>query len=69
MKKFFRNILIGLLSLSAASAVAQDTDISFFTETGEILSNMPTSLDMGEREPVECNNPRIDDVIGQKVVY
>jgi gliding motility associated protien GldN len=69
MKKFFRNILIGLLSLSAASAVAQDTDISFFTETGEILSNMPTSLDMSEREPVEYNNPRIDDVIWQKTVY
>lgn len=69
MKKFFRNILIGLLSLSAASTVAQDTDISFFTETGEILSNMPTSLDMSEREPVEYNNPRIDDVIWQKTVY
>jgi gliding motility associated protien GldN len=69
MKKFFRNILIGLLSLSAASAVAQDTDISFFTETGEILSNMPTSIDLSEREPVEYNNPRIDDVIWQKTVY
>ena len=69
MKKFFRNILIGLLSLSSASAVAQDTDISFFTETGEILSNMPTSIDMSEREPVEYNNPRIDDVIWQKTVY
>lgn len=69
MKKFFRNILIGLLSLSAASTVAQDTDISFFTETGEILSNMPTSIDMSEREPVEYNNPRIDDVIWQKTVY
>ena len=69
MKKIFRNILIGLLSLSAASAVAQDTDISFFTETGEILSNMPTSIDMSEREPVEYNNPRIDDVIWQKTVY
>ena len=69
MKKFFRNILIGLLSLSAASAVAQVTDISFFTETGEILSNMPTSIDMSEREPVEYNNPRIDDVIWQKTVY
>ena len=69
MKKFFRNILIGLLSLSAASAVAQDTDISFFTETGEILSNMPTSIDISEREPVEYNNPRIDDVIWQKTVY
>lgn len=69
MKKFFRNILIGLLSLSAASTVAQDTDISFFTETGEILSNMPTSIDISEREPVEYNNPRIDDVIWQKTVY
>ena len=69
MKKFFRNILIGLLSLSSASAVAQDTDISFFTETGEILSNMPTTIDMSEREPVEYNNPRIDDVIWQKTVY
>ena len=69
MKKFFRNILIGLLSLSAASAVAQDTDISFFTETGEILSNLPTTIDMSEREPVEYNNPRVDDVIWQKVVY
>ena len=69
MKKFFRNILIGLLSLSAASAVAQVTDISFFTETGEILSNMPTSIDMSEREPVEYNNPRIDDVLWQKTVY
>ena len=69
MKKFFRNILIGLLSLSAVSTVAQDTDISFFTETGEILSNMPTSIDMSEREPVEYNNPRIDDVIWQKTVY
>ena len=69
MKKFFRNILIGLLSLGATSAVAQVTDISFFTETGEILSNMPTSIDMAEREPVEYNNPRIDDVIWQKTVY
>ena len=69
MKKFFRNILIGLLSLSAVSTVAQDTDISFFTETGEILSNMPTSIDISEREPVEYNNPRIDDVIWQKTVY
>ena len=69
MKKFFRNILIGLLSLSAASAVAQDTDISFFTETGEILSNLPTTIDMSEREPVEYNNPRVDDVVWQQVVY
>jgi gliding motility associated protien GldN len=69
MKKFFRNILIGLLSLSATSAVAQDTDISFFTETGEILSNLPTTIDMSEREPVEYNNPRVDDVVWQQVVY
>lgn len=69
MKKFFRNILIGLLSLSAASAVAQDTDISFFTETGEILTNLPTTIDMSEREPVEYNNPRVDDVVWQQVVY
>ena len=68
MKKFFRNILIGLFSLSAASAVAQ-TDISFFTETGEILSNLPTTIDMSEREPVEYNNPRVDDVVWQQVVY
>ena len=68
MKKFFRNILIGLFSLSAASAVAQ-TDISFFTETGEILSNPPTTIDMSEREPVEYNNPRVDDVVWQQVVY
>jgi gliding motility associated protien GldN len=68
MKKFFRNILIGLFSLSAASAVAQ-TDISFFTETGEILSNLPTSIDISEREPVEYNNPRVDDVVWQQVVY
>lgn len=69
MKKFFRNILIGLISLSATSAVAQDTDISFFTETGEILSNLPTTIDMSEREPVEYNNPRVDDVVWQQVVY
>ena len=69
MKKFFRNILIGLLSLNATSAVAQDTDISFFTETGEILSNLPTTIDMSEREPVEYNNPRVDDVVWQQVVY
>lgn len=69
MKKFFRNILIGLLSLSATSAVAQDTDISFFTETGEILSNLPTTIDMSEREPVEYNNPRVDDIVWQQVVY
>lgn len=69
MKKFFRNILIGLLSLSAASAVAQDTDISFFTETGEILTNLPTTIDMSEREPVEYNNPRVDDIVWQQVVY
>ena len=69
MKKFCRNILIGLLSLSAASAVAQDTDISFFTETGEILTNLPTTIDMSEREPVEYNNPRVDDVVWQQVVY
>ncbi len=68
MKKFFRNILIGLFSLSAASTVAQ-TDISFFTETGEILSNLPTTIDMSEREPVEYNNPRVDDVVWQQVVY
>lgn len=68
MKKFFRNILIGLFSLSAASAVAQ-TDISFFTETGEILTNLPTTIDMSEREPVEYNNPRVDDVVWQQVVY
>ena len=69
MKKFFRNILIGLLSLSAVSAVAQDTDISFFTETGEILTNLPTTIDMSEREPVEYNNPRVDDIVWQQVVY
>lgn len=69
MKKFFRNILIGLLSLSASSAVAQDTDISFFTETGEILTNLPTTIDMSEREPVEYNNPRVDDIVWQQVVY
>ena len=70
MKLFFRSILIGLLSLFAASAIAQETDNSFFSDNGEIVvANLPTSIPLDEREPVEYNNPRADDIIWQKVVY
>lgn len=70
MKLFFRSILIGLLSLFAIYAVAQETDNSFFSDNGEIVvANLPTSIPLDEREPVEYNNPRADDIIWQKVVY
>lgn len=66
---FYRNILIGLLSLFAVSAMAQETDNSFFDESGEVATNLPTSIPLDEREPIEYNNPRADDIVWQQVVY
>lgn len=49
---------------------AQETDNSFFDETGDIaITNLPTSIPLTDRKPIEYNNPRADDVIWQQVVY
>lgn len=70
MKTYYRSLIFGLMSLLAVSAMAQDEDYSFFGEDGEIAaSNLPTSIPLDERKPIEYNNPRADDIIWQKVVY
>lgn len=49
---------------------AQEAEKSFFDESGDVaISNLPTSIPLDEREPIEYNNPRADDILWQKVVY
>jgi gliding motility associated protien GldN len=49
---------------------AQETENSFFDGNGDVsISNLPTSISLEDRKPVEYNNPRADDIIWQKVVY
>ena len=69
MKVFNRILTFGLFLILPVLANAQDTDQSFFSETGEPITNLPTSIDLEERKPIEYNNPRADDVIWQQAVY
>lgn len=69
MKTLYRYLFIGLMSLFVVPAIAQETDNSFFGDNGEIASNLPTSIPLTERKPIEYNNPRADDIIWSKVVY
>ncbi|MBR2619108.1 MAG: gliding motility protein GldN [Paludibacteraceae bacterium] len=70
MKAIFRILTFGLLFILPALVNAQETDNSFFDESGDVaMSNLPTSIDLAERKPIEYNNPRAEDVIWQKVVY
>lgn len=49
---------------------AQEAEKSFFDESGDVaISNLPTSIPLDDREPIEYNNPRADDILWQKVVY
>lgn len=38
-------------------------------EVAEIPSDLPTSIPLEDREPIEYNNPRADDIIWSKVIY
>ncbi len=70
MKAIFRILTFGLFLIAPALVNAQETDNSFFDETGDVaISNLPTSIELEERKPIEYNNPRADDVVWQKVVY
>ena len=72
MKRLNRifSLIIGILM--ATAAIAQETETggqSFFGENGEIASNLPTSIPLKDRKPIEYNNPRADDIIWSKVIY
>lgn len=70
MKAIFRILTFGLLFIVPALANAQETENPFFDESGDIvMTNLPTSIDLAERKPIEYNNPRADDIVWQKVVY
>lgn len=70
MKAIFRILTFGLFLIAPALVSAQTTDNSFFDENGSVaISNLPTSIELGERKPIEYNNPRADDVVWQTVVY
>lgn len=81
MKTFYRFLLIGFTALLSTAAVSaqEESDKSFFNGNGGLSSessdsllaesNLPTSIPLGERMPIEYNNPRADDIIWQKVVY
>lgn len=70
MKAFYRILTFGLCILAPIVVNAQETDNSFFDESGDVaISNLPTSISLEDRKPVEYNNPRADDIIWQKVVY
>ena len=59
------------MALLPLAANAQEEEQSFFGENGDVavITNLPTSVDLEERKPVEYNNPRADDILWQKVVY
>lgn len=72
MKRLNRifSLIIGILM--ATAAIAQETETggqAFFGENGEIASNLPTSIPLKDRKPIEYNNPRADDIIWSKVIY
>lgn len=70
MKAFYRILTFGLFLMLPWVANAQETENSFFDESGDIaISNLPTSIPLEERKPIEYNNPRADDIIWQRVVY
>ena len=70
MKAFNRILTFGFFLIMPLVANAQETDNSFFDETGDIaMTNLPTSIPLEERKPIEYNNPRADDIIWQRVVY
>lgn len=70
MKAFYRILTFGLCILAPIMTNAQDTENSFFDGNGDVsISNLPTSISLEDRKPVEYNNPRADDIIWQKVVY
>lgn len=69
MKAFYRILAFGLFLMLPIAANAQETDNSFFGEDGSVMSNLPTSIPLDERKPIEYNNPRADDVVWQKAVY
>ncbi len=69
MKKMFYHLIFASIFFIASSVYAQEGGVSFFGENGEIASNIPTSISLEERKPIEYNNPRADDIIWSKVVY
>lgn len=69
-KTFYQLFFAGLFLMLGNMAVAQEEGgVSFFGENGELATNIPTSVSLEERKPIEYNNPRADDIIWQKVVY
>lgn len=70
MKSVNKTLLIGVMSLLSLQIAAQETDTSFFDGNGGVIeSNIPTSIDLSQREPIQYNNPRAEDVVWQQVVY
>jgi gliding motility associated protien GldN len=70
MKAFYRILTFGLFLTMPIMLNAQEAEKSFFDESGDVaISNLPTSIPLDEREPIEYNNPRADDILWQKVVY
>ena len=71
MKAFNRILTFGLFLVLPLVANAQEAENSFFDETGDVaaITNLPTSISLEERKPIEYNNPRADDVLWQRVVY
>ncbi len=68
-KTFYHVIFAGLFLFSTSVSGQQEGGASFFGENGELATNIPTSISLEERKPIEYNNPRADDIIWQKVVY
>ena len=70
MKILNRIVTLGACLVFSLVINAQETDKSFFDETGDIaITNLPTSIPLEDRKPIEYNNPRADDVVWQQVVY
>ncbi len=70
MKILNRIVTLGACLVFSLVINAQETDKSFFNETGDIaITNLPTSIPLEDRKPIEYNNPRADDVVWQQVVY
>ncbi len=69
MKVFNRILTFGLFLVLPILANAQETDKPFFGDAGDPITNLPTSISLEERKPIEYNNPRADDVVWQQAVY
>lgn len=70
MKILNRIVTLGACLVFSLVINAQETDKSFFNETGDVaITNLPTSIPLEDRKPIEYNNPRADDVVWQQVVY